>query len=138
MAKISWIVPVNRVLKNENEDMVLDSPITQLGLRVLPNNYSFNIAFGIIDINISKENIVKFSMGTYIDGDKHILICTDLKLDTPKIEIDKEIIENNSVEFDSNINVNNFDFEHEGLHFIKLEIDEDSMETYFNVVIKGV
>lgn len=138
MAKISWIVPVNRVLKNENNDMVLDSPITQLGLRVLPNNYSFNVAFGIIDLDILKENTVKFIMGTQIDGNKHILINTYLNLDTPMTGIDNEIIENNSVEFDSSININNFDFEHEGLHFIRLEIDDNSMESYFNVVIKGV
>ncbi|MDL0112367.1 hypothetical protein [Mammaliicoccus sciuri] len=137
MAKISWIVPVNNVLKNDNNEMVLDTPITQLSLRILPNNYSFSIAFGIIDLDSTKENIVKFSMGKQHQDSKQTFINTDFRLN--QMFVNEDLDEKYKlVEFDSNININNFNFEHEGLHFIKLEIEDDSLEVYFTVVVKGV
>lgn len=56
MAQIAWIMPTARVLNNENNRMVLDTPLTQIVLEIVPNNFTFDIAFGIIDLDVSKQN----------------------------------------------------------------------------------
>ena len=40
MAQIAWIMPTARVLNNENNRMVLDTPLTQIVLEIVPNNFT--------------------------------------------------------------------------------------------------
>ncbi|EIS6535458.1 hypothetical protein LN325_002238 [Staphylococcus pseudintermedius] len=137
MAKIAWIIPVERVLNNEHGDVVFDSPITQLALEAFPNNYTFSIAFGIIDLNPKIPNEIKFKMG--VESNEHeVLSDLSFTIENNLSQSLMAAIDNELIEYSTNINLNNFRFPIPGIYFIELEIDENRMKINFKVTNKGV
>ncbi|MBO0385602.1 hypothetical protein [Staphylococcus haemolyticus] len=139
MAQIAWIMPTARVLNNENDRMVLDTPLTQIVLDIVPNNFTFDIAFGIIDLDVSKQNDLN-------------IVIENISTDIPKKILDSTLsIERNIayksdnvnekdkyIEFESSIILNNFKFPLEGIHRITLTIENNSMHSYFKVITRGI
>lgn len=138
MAKVAWIVPVARVLNSEHGDVVLDTPLTQIALEAFPNNYSFSIAFGIIDLNPNIENTIKFKVGMEKDDFRQELLDANLTLENNFGDEVKELLSDHFVAYDSNVNLNNVRFAEPGRYYIELTIDGNVTKVNFNVISKGV
>lgn len=81
MAKVAWIAPVTRALNNEYGDLVLDTPLTQLALEAFPNNYSFSIAFGIIDLDPNIQNKINLRIGLEQDNTTEVIFNVDIQME---------------------------------------------------------
>ena len=127
MAKVAWVVPSIEVFNNPNGNLVIDSPLSYLNLEVLPNNYSFDVSFGIIGIDELKVYKLLFEL---IDPDGKIMFNTNVNIDRKEMQEqnkDKEFLN----VFETNARFNNFRFEKEGIHTIKLTIEENTSKAYF-------
>lgn len=130
MAKVAWVVPSLEVFNNPNGNLVIDSPMSYLNLEVLPNNYSFDVSFGIIGIEELKIYTLQFEL---IDPDDKIMFNTNVSIDRVKMDEengDKEFLN----VFETNARFNNLRFEKEGIHSIKLTIENNTSKAYFNVM----
>ncbi|MFI3547386.1 hypothetical protein V5G65_15235 [Mammaliicoccus sciuri] len=130
MAKVAWVVPSLEVFNNPNGNLVIDSPMSYLNLEVLPNNYSFDVSFGIIGIEELKIYTLQFEL---IDPDDKIMFNTNVNIDRVKMDEengDKEFLN----VFETNARFNNLRFEKEGIHSIKLTIENNTSKAYFNVM----
>ncbi|MCE5011344.1 DUF6941 family protein [Staphylococcus warneri] len=138
MAKVAWIAPVTRALNNEYGDLVLDTPLTQLALEAFPNNYSFSIAFGIIDLDPNIQNKINLRIGLEQDNTTEVIFNVDIQMENNLDREYQEFLSNKKVEYESNINLSNFRFEKPGLYYIELSIDNNSTKINFKVTNKGV
>ena len=138
MAKVAWIAPVTRALNNEYGDLVLDTPLTQLALEAFPNNYSFSIAFGIIDLDPNIQNKINLRIGLEQDNTTEVIFNVDIQMENNLDREYQEFLGNKKVEYESNINLSNFRFEKPGLYYIELSIDNNSTKINFKVTNKGV
>ncbi|AUJ52973.1 hypothetical protein B2G94_09950 [Staphylococcus hominis subsp. hominis] len=139
MAKISWLVPIMRALNNEDGELVLDTPLTQLALEAFPNNYTFSIAFGIIDLNPNILNEMKLRIGIERqDNTEYEIFNANIQMESNLNKEYKEFLVGKTVEYNSNINLNNFRFAEPGLYFIELTIDNNPTKINFRVTPKGV
>ncbi|MFA7745093.1 DUF6941 family protein [Salinicoccus roseus] len=126
MAKIAWAVISSGTFNNPNNQMVIDNPLPLIKLDNFPNNFSFSLAFSIIELNESREYKLKIVIGND-SGDE--LLSGDLNINH---EFDKTNI--NDV-FVSDINVSNLKFPKPGLHHVELTLDDskDQFRIYFLV-----
>lgn len=139
MAKIAWIIPTGRVLSNENNRMVLDTPLTQIILDVVPNNFTFDIAFGVIDLDISKQNDLNIVIENESTNKPEKILDSTLTIEKNTAYTSDNVDEKDKyIEFESSIILNNFKFPLEGIHRITLTIDNNSMHSYFKVVTRGI
>lgn len=130
MARIAWIVPSINVFNNPDGELVIDSPLTFLELETLPNNFSFNVSFGIIELEELKKYSLLFEM---LDPEMNSIFKTEVNIDNNeliKAHPDKEFLN----VFVSNAHLNNFKFKKQGIHTIQLEIDKDISKACFNVI----
>ncbi|WP_420890824.1 DUF6941 family protein [Mammaliicoccus vitulinus] len=102
----------------------------QLNLEVLPNNYSFDVSFGIIGIDEIKTYTLQFEL---IDPDDKIMFNTTVKIDKKKMDEENGDKKHLNV-FETNARFNNLRFEKEGIHSIKLTIEDNTSNAYFNVM----
>ncbi|MGW9775834.1 hypothetical protein ACUW50_001485 [Staphylococcus sp. 093350072-1] len=139
MAKIAWITPTSRVLSNENNRMVLDTPLTQIVLDVVPNNFTFDIAFGIIDLDMSKQNDLNIVIENESTNKPEKILDSTLTIEKNIAYTSDNVNEKDKyIEFESSVILNNFKFPLEGIHRITLTIDNNSMHSYFKVVTRGI
>lgn len=139
MAKIAWITPTSRVLSNENNRMVLDTPLTQIVLDVVPNNFTFDIAFGIIDLDMSKQNNLNIVIENESTNKPKKILDSTLTIEKNIAYTSDNVNEKDKyIEFESSVILNNFKFSLEGMHRITLTIDNNSMHSYFKVVTRGI
>lgn len=139
MAKIAWITPTSRVLSNENNRMVLDTPLTQIVLDVVPNNFTFDIAFGVIDLDMSKQNDLNIVIENESINKPEKILDSTLTIEKNTAYTSDNVDEKDKyIEFESSIILNNFKFPLEGIHRITLTIDNNSMHSYFKVVTRGI
>lgn len=139
MAKIAWITPTSRVLSNENNRMVLDTPLTQIVLDVVPNNFTFDIAFGIIDLDMSKQNSLNIVIENESTNKPEKILDSTLTIEKNIAYTSDNVNEKDKyIEFESSVILNNFKFSLEGIHRITLTIDNNSMHSYFKVVTRGI
>ncbi|MDO0995371.1 hypothetical protein [Staphylococcus borealis] len=132
MAKVAWIVPSIGVFNNPDGELVIDSPITFIDLEVLPNNFSFDVSFGILELDELKIYDLTFEI---FDPDSESIFRTTVQIDKNNIvkeHPDKEFIDI----FVSNAHLTNFKFEKYGVYSIQLRIEGDIANARFNV-IKG-
>ncbi|WP_440858372.1 hypothetical protein [Staphylococcus shinii] len=138
MARVAWIVPSNEVFNNNEKKLVIDAPFAEVNLINIPSQYSFTVSFGIIGLDINKDNIIKFEIGFFKDDDdKKILLEAPLHIGNPKSDEINEIGNLGLAEFISNISLKNFIFEATGLHYVKMEIDDNTQINYFNVNVSS-
>ncbi|GGH99635.1 MULTISPECIES: DUF6941 family protein [Mammaliicoccus] len=130
MAKVAWVVPSVEVFNNPSGNLVIDSPMSYLNLEVLPNNYSFDVSFGIIGIDEIKTYTLQFEL---IDPDDKIIFNTTVKIDKKKMDEENGDKKHLNV-FETNARFNNLRFEKEGIHSIKLTIEDNTSNAYFNVM----
>jgi len=139
MAKIAWITPTSRVLSNENNRMVLDTPLTQIVLDVVPNNFTFDIAFGVIDLDMSKQNDLNIVIENESTNKPEKILDSTLTIEKNIAYTSDNVNEKDKyIEFESSVILNNFKFPLEGIHRITLTIDNNSMHSYFKVVTRGI
>lgn len=139
MAKIAWITPTSRVLSNENNRMVLDTPLTQIVLDVVPNNFTFDIAFGVIDLDMSKQNDLNIVIENESTNKPEKILDSTLTIEKNIAYTSDNVNEKDKyIEFESSVILNNFKFSLEGIHRITLTIDNNSMHSYFKVVTRGI
>ncbi|WP_086428033.1 DUF6941 family protein [Staphylococcus cornubiensis] len=129
MAKIAWIVPSLGVYNNHQGDLVIEKPLSFIELETLPNNFSFNISFGIINLEDTKQYDLNFQI---LDPEDQIIFDINVDIDHQKLIQDNTNKPFNNV-FESNANFNNFKFQKEGLYTIKLSIDNSHAQSNFNV-----
>ena len=139
MAKIAWITPTSRVLSNENNRMVLDTPLTQIVLDVVQNNFTFYIAYGIIDLDMSKQNSLNIVIENESTNKPEKILDSTLTIEKNIAYTSDNVNEKDKyIEFESSVILNNFKFSLEGIHRITLTIDNNSMHSYFKVVTRGI
>lgn len=127
MAKIGWAVIANAVLNNQNNQPVLDSPIVSIDLPVVPNNFSFSLAFCAIDMIESKKYILDLKI--FEPSNDAPLVSGEIGLDH------KYDLSQKNSSFFSDVGFQNFQFNEFGIHRIELKIEEDSepFTIYFEV-----
>lgn len=129
MAKIAWMIPSQGVFNNQQGGLVIEKPLSFIELEALPNNFSFNISFGIINVEETKQYDLNFQI---LDPEDQIIFDTHVGIDHQKLIQDNTNKQINNV-FESNANFNNFKFQKEGLYTIKLSIDDSQVQSNFNV-----
>ncbi|HEC2244415.1 TPA: hypothetical protein R1945_002087 [Staphylococcus delphini] len=129
MAKIAWMIPSQEVFNNHQEGLVIEKPLSFIELETLPNNFSFNISFGITNVEETKQYDLNFQI---LDPEDQIIFDTHVGIDHQKLIQDNTNKQINNV-FESNANFNNFKFQKEGLYTIKLSIDDSQAQSNFNV-----
>lgn len=129
MAKIAWMIPSQGVFNNQQGGLVIEKPLSFIELEALPNNFSFNISFGIINVEETKQYDLNFQI---LDPEDQIIFDTHVGIDHQKLIQDNTNKQINNV-FESNANFNNFKFQKEGLYTIKLSIDDSQAQSNFNV-----
>ncbi|HEC2174386.1 DUF6941 family protein [Staphylococcus delphini] len=129
MAKIAWMIPSQGVFNNHQGGLVIEKPLSFIELEALPNNFSFNISFGIINVEETKQYDLNFQI---LDPEDQIIFDTHVGIDHQKLIQDNTNKQINNV-FESNANFNNFKFQKEGLYTIKLSIDDSQAQSNFNV-----
>ncbi|WP_305751814.1 hypothetical protein [Mammaliicoccus sciuri] len=137
MARVAWIVPSNEVFNNNEDRLVINSPLAEITLFNIPSQYSFTISFGIIGLDIKKENTISFEIGYFKNNEKTILIDAPLQIGEPRsdeIDINEEI---GLAEFISNVSLKNFLFRETGLHYVEMSIDGNTLVNYFHVNVSG-
>ncbi|HEC2156561.1 TPA: hypothetical protein R1907_002296 [Staphylococcus delphini] len=107
----------------------MKKPLSFIELEALPNNFSFNISFGIINVEETKQYDLNFQI---LDPEDQIIFDTHVGIDHQKLIQDNTNKQINNV-FESNANFNNFKFQKEGLYTIKLSIDDSQAQSNFNV-----
>ncbi|WP_323702838.1 DUF6941 family protein [Mammaliicoccus sp. Dog046] len=129
MVKIAWVVPSLSVLNNQQGDLVIEKPLSFIDLEALPNNFSFNVSFGIINLEDFRQYDLNFKI---IDPEEQIIFDINVAIDHQKLIQDNPEKQLKNV-FESNANFNNFKFQKEGLYTIKLSIDNTEAQSNFNV-----
>ncbi len=93
MARVAWIVPSNEVFNNNEDRLVINSPLAEITLFNIPSQYSFTISFGIIGLDIMKENTISFEIGYFKNNEEKILIDAPLEIGDPRndeIDVNEE------------------------------------------------
>ena len=129
MVNIAWIVPSLGVFNNSQGDLVIDKPLSFIDLEALPNNFSFNVSFGIINLEEHRQYKLNFQI---IDPEQKIIFDINVEIDHQRLIEDNPDKKFNNV-FESNANFNNFKFQKEGIYTIKLSIDDAEAQSNFNV-----
>lgn len=123
------MIPSQGVFNNHQGGLVFEKPLSLIELEALPNNFSFNISFGIINVEETKQYDLNFQI---LDPEDQIIFDTHVGIDHQKLIQDNTNKQINNV-FESNANFNNFKFQKEGLYTIKLSIDDSQAQSNFNV-----
>lgn len=130
MVNIAWVVlPSLGVFNNSQGDLVIDKPLSFIDLEALPNNFSFNVSFGIINLEEHRQYKLNFQI---IDPEQKIIFDINVEIDHQRLIEDNPDKKFNNV-FESNANFNNFKFQKEGIYTIKLSIDDAEAQSNFNV-----
>ncbi|MFW3590130.1 DUF6941 family protein [Staphylococcus caprae] len=129
MVNIAWVVPSLGVFNNPQGDLVIQKPLSFIDLEALPNNFSFSVSFGIINLEDDGQYKLYFQI---IDPAQKVIFDINVEIDHQKLIKDNPNKEFNNV-FESNANFNNFKFQKEGLYTIKLSIDNSEAQSNFNV-----
>ncbi|HEC2171438.1 TPA: hypothetical protein R1903_001954, partial [Staphylococcus delphini] len=125
----AWMIPSQGVFNNHQEGLVIEKPLSFIELETLPNNFSFNISFGITNVEETKQYDLNFQI---LDPEDQIIFDTHVGIEHQKLIQDNTNKQINNV-FESNANFNNFKFQKEGLYTIKLSIDDSQAQSNFNV-----
>ncbi|MEJ7438676.1 hypothetical protein WL735_03085 [Staphylococcus hominis] len=129
MVNIAWVVPSLGVFNNSQGDLVIDKPLSFIDLEALPNNFSFNVSFGIINLEKHRQYKLNFQI---IDPEQKVIFDINVEIDHQRLIEDNPDKKFNNV-FESNANFNNFKFQKEGIYTIKLSIDDAEAQSNFNV-----
>lgn len=128
MVKISNFICVQEVNNNEKtDDVILRKPISTLFLENLPNNFSFFVFFSIVDIdwNLGERHLLGLSVMDPEGNCVFEINNVQIPLETPSGEKLHDL--------SANFAINNVRFGMEGLHEIKLTVDNAISKTYFAV-----
>ena len=129
MVNIAWVVPSLGVFNNSQGDLVIEKPLSFIDLEALPNNFSFNVSFGIINLEEHRQYKLNFQI---IDPEQKVIFDIEVEIDHQRLIKDNPDKKFNNV-FESNANFNNFKFQNEGIYTIKLSIDDAESQSNFNV-----
>lgn len=129
LVNIAWVVPSLGVFNNQQGDLVIEKPLSFIDLEALPNNFSFSVSFGIINLEETRQYDLNFQI---IDPNQQKIFDINAKIDHQKLVQDNPDKQFNNV-FESNANFNNFKFQEEGMYTIKLSIDDSQAQSNFNV-----
>ncbi|MEC5378955.1 hypothetical protein VWJ19_11375, partial [Staphylococcus hominis] len=108
-------------------------------LDVVPNNFTFDIAFGVIDLDMSKQNDLNIVIENESTNKPEKILDSTLTIEKNIAYTSDNVNEKDKyIEFESSVILNNFKFPLEGIHRITLTIDNNSMHSYFKVVTRGI
>lgn len=126
MARVAWAIIANGTYNNPNNQLVIDNPLPMIGLETFPNNYSFSIAFSLIELYDSRD----YNLNIFIGNDNGV------KIVEANINLIHEYdrAQANDI-YVSDINLNNVRFPSPGLYHLKLTLDaaDDPFTIYFLV-----
>lgn len=129
MVNIAWVVPSLGVFNNPQGDLVIEKPLSFIELEALPNNFSFSVSFGIINLDSNGKYDLNFKI---TDPEHQVIFDINVEIDHKKMVEDNPEKEFNNT-FESNANFNNFKFQKEGMYTIELAIDNSHAQANFNV-----
>ena len=82
MVNIAWVVPSLGVFNNSQGDLVIEKPLSFIDLEALPNNFSFNVSFGIINLEEHRQYKLNFQI---IDPEQKVIFDIDVEIDHQRL-----------------------------------------------------
>lgn len=131
MAKVAYAVVSSNILLNNRQEIVVENPFHTIILNNLPNHYTFNLSFSIIEIEHNAHHIVKINIIHEESG--KIISDAIMEFDTePSPLDDNEILGTMS----QNVEIRNQLFEDYGTYKIEFDVNGNIHSIYFMVTQK--
>lgn len=129
MARVAWATISTGTYNNPNNQLVIDNPLSLIKLEAFPSLFTFNLSFSVIEMNESKHYVMDIEIGEE-GGEK--IVNADLN-------IDHQYDSSNPLDvFTSDATISNIRFPHEGLYYVKINVDNSSVDhTIYFIVRKA-
>lgn len=126
MPKVGWALITSAVFNNQNNQPVLDHPLATIDLFNVPNNYTFSLAFCLINLVEDRKYILKIEI--FEPDNEEPLLTGEVGIDH------KLMVPFDKSSFFSDLNMQNFRFNKFGEHKIVFSLDDkESHKIYFDV-----
>ncbi|KAA1039106.1 hypothetical protein ERX35_007780 [Macrococcus equipercicus] len=126
MARVAWGAVAKGAINGSNGSIALNEPFTTIQLKNLPNNYSFQLAFGLIELE-HKRHELNIEIGH--ECTKDIISSGSISFDLEPEDANKPVLG----DMYSTIFLSNIEFKEAGIHYISLKIADSELKILLHV-----